>query len=202
MIAKLKGIIDSVGEDWVIIDVGGVGYLVYGSRRMLTKLPVPGESTELLIETHMREDHIHLFGFMDSAERDLYRLLTSVQGVGAKMALAVLSVMEPAALLVAIASEDKAALTKAHKVGPKLAARITNELKDKIGALPAGLGKTSGDGKIDVDNHDFQDAVSALTNLGYGQSEAYSAVASAQRKFGSDCALDDLVRSGLKELGA
>src|SRR6266851_10212780 len=137
MIAKLSGIRDSAGPDGVVIDVGGVGYLVFCSARTLRQLPAEGEALRLVIETHVREDHIHLYGFVDEAERGIYRLLTTVQGVGAKLALAILGALSPDALVAAIAAQDRTALTQADGVGPKLATRIVVELRDKIGGLPA-----------------------------------------------------------------
>ena len=135
MIAKLAGIVDQVGEDGAVIDVGGVGYLAFCSTRTLGQLPPAGEPVRLLIETHVREDHIHLYGFVDAAERDWFRLLTTVQGVGARLALAILSALTPEELGLAIVAQDNAVLARAEGVGPKLAARIVNELKDKVGGL-------------------------------------------------------------------
>src|SRR5205814_1660401 len=161
MIAKLAGILDSAGPDSAVIDVGGVGYLAFCSSRSLGRLPPPGGAARLLIETHVREDHIHLYGFVDTAERDWFRLLTTVQGVGARLALAMLSVLNPDALALAIFAQDKASLARADGVGAKLAARIVNELRDKVSGLisaaksraealdhvlfagPPGLGKTT-----------------------------------------------------------
>ena len=135
MIAKLAGTVDSVGPDGAVIDVGGVGYLAFCSTRTIGRLPPPGGAVRLLIETHVREDHIHLYGFIDAAERDWFRLLTTVQGVGARLALAILSAVAPEALALTIVAQDKAMLARADGVGPRLAARIVNELRDKIGGL-------------------------------------------------------------------
>jgi len=207
MIGKLTGAVDSMGEDWVLIDVNGVGYIVFASGRSLGALPGRGEAAALLIETHVREDHIHLFGFVDAAERDWFRLLCTVQGVGAKMALALLSALAPADLQQAIAAQDKTALTRANGVGPKLAQRIVSELKDKAGAI--GLAATalqggnggvaaSAAGQIDSVSGD---AVSALVNLGYGRSEAYGAVARAVAAAGEESpTVEGLIKHGLKEL--
>ncbi len=137
MIAKLRGILDEIGDDWLIIEVGGVGYRVFATGRTLSGLPAPGAELVLHIETHRREDHVHLYGFEDPAEAGMFRLLQSVQGVGAKVALGILSVLEPAALASAVALSDTAAIAQASGVGPKLALRIANELGDKIGQLPA-----------------------------------------------------------------
>lgn len=199
MIGKLTGLIDSLGDDWVLIDVGGVGYMVFCSGRTLGLLPPAGGAASLWIETHVREDHIHLFGFADQAERDWYRLLNGVQGVGAKMALAILSVLPPAELVQAIAAQDKAALARASGVGPKLAGRIASELKDKAGGIALGPvalangGSRAGGGVS-------EDAVSALVNLGYRRAEAFSAVAKAMGDLGGEAPVEALIRAGLKEL--
>ena len=171
MIAKLTGLLYTVGEDRAIVDVAGVGYLVYCSARTLANLPGAGDPVALLIETHVREDHIHLYGFSDSGERDWFRLLSTVQGVGARMALAILSALPPAELVRAIATQDKATLTRASGVGPKLATRIVAELKDKAGqiflgpvvALPGGRAADA-EAQIPIP---YDDAISALVNLGY-----------------------------------
>lgn len=199
MIGKLTGVVDSSGEDWAILDVGGVGYLVYCSGRTLGMLPPPGGAASLLIETHVREDHIHLFGFGDAAERDWYRLLNGVQGVGAKMALAILSVLPPADLVQAIAAQDKAALARASGVGPKLAGRIAAELKDKAGGMALGpVALANGGGKAVPGVS--EDAVSALVNLGYRRAEAFSAVAKAMGDLGAEAPVEALIKAGLKEL--
>ncbi|RME63240.1 MAG: Holliday junction branch migration protein RuvA, partial [Alphaproteobacteria bacterium] len=138
MIAKLSGLLDSVGADWAIVDVGGVGYLVYCSAKTLAGLPAPGARVALAIETHVREDHIHLYGFSGMRELAWFRMLQGVQGVGARVALAILSVLGPDQLGVAIAAQDAKAVARASGVGPKLAARIVNELKDKAAKLALG----------------------------------------------------------------
>lgn len=203
MIAKLTGVLDSTGEDWVVIDTNGVGYLIFCSTRTLINFPSCGEIVSLIIETHIREDHIHLYGFLDQAERDWFRLLTSVQGVGAKVGLGILSVLSPAELSDAILSEDKGMITRAPGVGPKLATRLLSELKDKTGGLPtsafpsatasAALGKGAGSAA-------FDDAVSALVNLGYQRSAAFSAVSSAINTSSEAAPVEDLIRAGLREL--
>src|SRR5436305_6913042 len=139
MIAKLAGVVEQIEPDAAVIDVGGVGYLAFCSTRTIGRLPSAGGPVRLLIETHVREDHIHLYGFIDAAERDWFRLLTTVQGVGARLALAILSAVMPEALLLAIVAQDKAAMTRADGVGPRLAARIVNELRDKVSGLGEAL---------------------------------------------------------------
>jgi len=195
MIAKLTGQVDSAAEDAAVVDVGGVGYLVFCSARTLARLPAKGGPVSLLIETHVREDHIHLYGFAESGERDWFRLLTTVQGVGARLALAILGVLGPDELVRAIAAADKASLARAPGVGPKLAGRIAAELKDKVGSIALGPAAVSlPDQGVEAD------AVSALVNLGYRRAEAFSAVAAAARRLGSGAAVDALVVAGLKEL--
>ena len=206
MIGKLTGVFDSAGEDWAVVDVAGVGYLVFCSGRTLGRLGRPGEPASLLIETHVREDHIHLYGFADQAERDWFRLLSTVQGVGAKMALAVLSALAPVDLIQAIAAQDKTALTRANGVGPKIAGRIVAELKDKAGGLVLGpaaaLAGDRGAAAAGGLGAAAEDAHSALVNLGYGRSEALGAVAQASRRLGEGASLEALVKEGLKELSA
>jgi Holliday junction DNA helicase RuvA len=202
MIGKLKGTLDSYGEDFVILDVHGVGYLVHCSARTLQALPAAGEAVELAIETHVREDQIRLFGFTSATEREWFRLLQTVQGVGTKVALAVLSTLKPADLASAVAMRDKAALTRAPGVGGKVAERIVTELKDKAPALaavdPAIVRLT---GALDERSapQPLRDAVSALINLGYGQPQAAAAVAAAAREAG-DADTAQLIRLGPKEL--
>jgi Holliday junction DNA helicase RuvA len=202
MIGKLTGQVDSAGEDWAVIDVAGVGYHVFCSRRSLERLPPGSGPVALMVETHVREDHIHLYGFVDQAERDWFRLLCTVQGVGARMALSVLSVLSPQDLIQAIAAQDKAQLTRAGGVGPKLASRILVELKDKVGNL--ALGPAAAAVPLDGGGGGLggaaDDAVSALVNLGYGRSEAFGAVAQASRALGETAPLEALITAGLKEL--
>ncbi len=204
MIAKLTGLVDSSGAGWTVVDVAGVGYLVYCSGRALSALPAQGEPVSLFIETHVREDHIHLYGFPETGERDWFRLLTTVQGVGARMALAILSVLAPDDLVQAIAAQDKRALTRANGVGPKLAVRLVTELKDKAGqfalgpaaALSGGTPANAGAPALS------EDAISALVNLGYQRGEAFGAVAQATRTLGAEAALEAVLMAGLKELSA
>jgi holliday junction DNA helicase RuvA len=203
VIAKLAGVIDQVGADAVVIDVNGVGYLAFCSTRTISRLPPPGLPAELLIEMHVREDHIHLYGFADVAEREWFRRLTTVQGVGARLALAILSAATPEQLAVAILAQDRAALARAEGVGPKLAARIINELRDKVSGLaetmtsPAAVAK----GALDGEDGPAADAVSALVNLGYRRTEASGAVAAAARRLGNGAETAALIRAGLQELG-
>ncbi len=199
MIAKLAGVLDSVGEDWAVVDVAGVGYLVYCSARTLRTLPAPGAPVRLFVETHVRQDHIHLYGFVDESERDWFRLLQTVQGVGARVALAILAALGPSDLAVAIAAQDKAAVSQANGVGGKLAGRIVAELRDTVGDL--ALGTVAALDAARVHGGPEADAVSALVNLGYRRTEAVAAVAGAARQLGAGARLDALVRTGLQELG-
>ena len=200
MIGKLTGIVDSAGEDWVILDVAGVGYLAFCSGRTLGLLPPAGGAATLRIETHVREDHIHLYGFADEAEHDWFKLLQTVQGVGAKMALAVLSVLPPHDLVRAIAAQDKAAIARAHGVGQKLAGRIASELKDKAGGIVLGpVAAANGGAGVGAVS---EDAVSALVNLGYRRAEAFAAVAKASGDLGRSASVESLIKAGLKELAS
>lgn len=201
MIGKLTGVLESSGENWALIDVQGVGYLVFCSTRTLERAGRHGDRISLLIETHVREDHIHLYGFADPAERDWFRLLSTVQGVGAKMALAVLSTLSPGDLIRALAAQDKAALTRANGVGPKLAVRILAELKDKAGTIALGPAVVAGAASAGLEAP-AEDALSALVNLGYGRSEALGAVVEASRRLGAQAPLSALIKEGLKELSA
>ena len=207
MIGKLSGIIDSFGSDYILLDVGGVGYLVHCSPRTLQQSGQAGDTAGFLIDTHVREDAINLYGFKDAFEQQWFRLLTSVQGVGAKVGMAILGACPPERLGFAIASGDKAAVQAADGVGPKLALRIVTELKDKAAkmdltaALP--VKETKAAGKQDaapatIDN----DAVSALVNLGYAKSDAFQAVLQAKQKANDNAALSEIIRLALKELSA
>ncbi|CAH1654706.1 Holliday junction branch migration protein RuvA [Chelatococcus asaccharovorans] len=203
MIGKLKGLVDSYGEDFVIIDVGGVGYVVHCSTRTLQNLPPAGEAATLAIETHVREDMIRLYGFRSDAEREWFRILQTVQGVGAKVALAILSVLDPGALGTAIAMADKTAVARAPGVGPKLAARLVAELKDKapaFGAVDPIVASLAGAVEDRRAPQPAADAISALVNLGYGQPQAAAAIAAAMRQGGDDAPTATLIRLGLKEL--
>lgn len=203
MIGKLKGLIDSYGEDYVILDVQGVGYQVHCSTRTLQALPSPGDAATLSIETYLREDQIKLFGFRGDIEREWFRLLQTVQGVGAKVALAVLSTLPPADLANAIALRDKAAVTRTPGVGPKVAERIVSELKDKVPAFASvdpALVHLSGAIEENSAPRPVSDAISALVNLGYGPSQAAAAIAGASRIVGEGAETAQLIRLGLKEL--
>jgi Holliday junction DNA helicase RuvA len=203
MIGKLKGIIDSYNEDSVILDVNGVGYLVHCSARTLQELPRAGEAVTLSIETHVREDQIRLFGFTTDVEREWFKLLQTVQGVGTKVALAVLGTLKPADLASAIALRDKAMVARTPGVGPKVAERIVTELKDKAPAytqIDPALVRLSGALDEKRAPQPFTDAVSALVNLGYAQPQATAAIAAAARSAGEGAEVRTLIRLGLKEL--
>ena len=200
MIAKLKGEIDSVAADHAVIEVGGVGYLVFCPGPTLEELR-PGAPATLLIETHVREDHIHLYGFSDSLERDWFRLLQTVQGVGARVALGILSALGAATLAQAIAVQDKALMTQAPGVGAKLGARIVAELKDKVPSLIEVFGSAADGAAAALTGTAAADAVSALVNLGYGASEAMTAVAQCADRMGDGVGVEELIRAGLAELG-
>jgi Holliday junction DNA helicase RuvA len=203
MIGKLKGTIDSYGEDFVILDVHGVGYQVHCSTRTLQTLPATGEAATLSIETYVREDQIKLFGFQSDVEREWFRLLQTVQGVGAKVALAVLGTLRPSELANAIALRDRAAVSRTPGVGPKVAERIVTELKDKAPAFtdvdPAVV-RLTGEVEDRRAPQPLRDAVSALVNLGYGQPQAAAAIAAAARSAGEGAETPVLIRLGLKEL--
>ena len=197
MIAKLTGRIEGLEDGRCIVDVGGVGYLVHASTRTLSALP-SGQLASLLIETSVREDAIVLYGFFESAEREWFRLLTTVQGVGAKVALGILSALSPRDLIAAIQAGDRGSLTRAPGVGPKLAIRLLTELREKAGAMPTGIGFSpvlpAPVGGVAAD------ALSALVNLGYRRAEAQTAVAAALERLGEGAGLDAVIRDGLKEL--
>lgn len=204
MIGKLKGVVDEFGDDHVILDVGGVGYVAHCSSRTLQSMPRLGEPAALFIDFQMREDLVRLYGFRTEGERDWFRLLQTVQGVGSKVALAILSIMDAGGLATAIAMNDRASIGRAPGVGPKLAARICAELKDKapafghIGdpaaaALAGALDERRAPGPV-------SDAVSALMNLGYGGPQATAAIAQAAQALGEEAQVPQLIRQGLKEL--
>jgi Holliday junction DNA helicase RuvA len=202
MIGKLTGIIDSVSLTTAIIDAGGVGYEVTLGARQLASLPPVGEPVTLSIDTHMREDGVKLYGFASEHERAWFRALQTVQGVGAKMALAVLGALSAADLANAVALQDKAQVARAQGVGQKVAARIVAELKDKMPALAPAIAPAEGSAPIAVlpEGLAARDAVSALTNLGYAHGEAAAAVSAAIGVAGNDARAEELIRIGLKEL--
>ncbi len=197
MIAKLYGRIDETGVDHLVIDVNGVGYLVQASARTLAALGKTDDFATVFTEMQVSENDQRLIGFATREERDWFRLLTGVQGVGGKVGLAILSAIEPADLVLAISTGDAAMVARANGVGPKLASRIVNELKDKVGAL-AGLGGVARLAAVSGSAGHASDAVSALTGLGFKPGEAGSAVAQAVEELGSDATLDALVRLALK----
>ncbi|RIV75705.1 Holliday junction branch migration protein RuvA [Pelagerythrobacter aerophilus] len=196
MIAKLKGLLDETGADWAVIDVGGVGYLVHCSSKTLAALGDVGEACTVYTDLQVSENDMRLLGFAEGAERDWFRLLTQVQGVGSKVALAILSALSTGELQAACAGGDAAMVARAQGVGPKLASRIVNELKDKAGALPGG----GGVGAVPVTpaGGASADAVSALENLGFKPAVAARAVAAAQGELGEDASESDLIRVALK----
>jgi len=197
MIAKLTGRIEALEADRCVVDVNGVGYLVQASTRTLAALPA-GQLASLLIETQVREDAIVLYGFFEAAEREWFRLLTTVQGVGAKVALSILSALSPRDLIAAIQAGDRGALTRAAGVGAKLAVRLLTELREKAGAMPAGIGFSPvlppPAGGVEAD------ALSALVNLGYRRAEVQVVLARVLERLGDGAALDAVIRDGLKEL--
>jgi Holliday junction DNA helicase RuvA len=201
MIGKLRGVVDGLDEDGLILDVNGVGYVVAASAQTLRALPPIGEPAELLIETHVREDAIRLYGFLTAAERDWFRLLQSVQGVGAKVALGILGALKPDALSIAIARQDKAMMSRAPGVGPKLAARLVLELKDKAPAGAADFGGrdigVEGGSKLPKA---ADDAILALVGLGYARAQAAIAVARCSAVLGGEAQTAALIRAGLREL--
>ncbi|MCW5737124.1 MAG: Holliday junction branch migration protein RuvA [Enhydrobacter sp.] len=201
MIARLKGTVESIDDGSAVIDVNGVGYLVSASSRTLRDLATGGPAT-LLVETMVREDAIALYGFLETAERDWFRILTTVQGVGARVALSILSTLSPDEIARAIATGDRASLSRPPGVGPKLAARLATELKDKAAAFgvtpgPARASDKAGPAAAASVN---EDAVSALVNLGYRRVEAFGAIARVTQRLGPDAQLDAMIRAGLQEL--
>lgn len=203
MIGKLRGRVDEVFEDSVLLDVGGVCYHAYCSARTLAALPPAGQAATLIIETHVREDHFHLYGFPDTLERDWFRLLVSVQGVGNKIALAILSASSPERIAQAILAKDTAAFRAISGIGPKLAERIVTELKDKVAKLPtSNIVPITGGKKSKSAAHQpvnmTEDAISALVNLGYTRSDAYVAALKASQDGKQN--LDDIIKSSLKSL--
>lgn len=204
MIGKLTGIIDNIKGNQLLLDVNGVGYIVFASGRTLSKIGTKGDTCSVLIETNVREDHIHLYGFADAIEQEWFMILTKVQGVGAKVGLAILSVASPNDLALAIAAQDKAVFTQADGVGPKLGTRIITELKDKVGNIdlsPTPQSPSMNTANIS-NNDNAHEALSALVNLGYGRSEAMIAISRAKAAMDDDADLGALIKQGLKELSA
>jgi len=197
LIAQLTGRVEALEDGRCIIDVNGVGYLVHASTRTLAALPAPPEVARLLVETHVREDAILLYGFIDSAERDWFRLLTTVQGVGGRVALSVLSALSPRDLVAAIASGDRASLTRAPGVGARLAVRLLTELRDKAGAMPSTPGLAVPQPR---ERGVAEDAISALVNLGYRRVEVQPVVARVMERLGETVPVDAVIRESLKEL--
>ncbi len=193
MIGKLTGKLDSIGEDFIVLDVHGVGYVVQCSPRTLQSLPRSGEIS-LAIETQVREDSIRLYGFASNAERDWFRLLQTVQGVGAKLALAILGALDVAELVSAVAGQDKAAISRAPGVGPRLAQRLVAELKDKAAAASSPSAAPTRDMPA------VEDAIAALVGLGYSRPQAANAVATSRAALGEEAEAAALIRSGLREL--
>lgn len=200
MIASLKGLLEAAGDDWAVVDVAGVGYLVFCSGRTLSRLPPVGQPVRFEVETHVREDHIHLYGFSGPGERDWFRLLTTVQGVGARVAMAILSVLGPEELVQAVAAQDRVAVARANGVGPKLAGRIVAELKDKIGGIALPAFQAGGAASIPAGGGLTEDAVSALVNLGFQRADAFGAVVRAGERLGEGAEVGALIRAGLQEL--
>jgi Holliday junction DNA helicase RuvA len=200
MIALLRGRVADVSDDSAVIDVGGVGYLVHASVRTLAELRAQRELVELHVDTQVREDAITLFGFLEPAERVWFRLLQGIQGVGARTALAVVGTIGPSQLVAAIAAQDRTALTRVSGVGPKLAARIVAELKDRVGALPSRVATPFPATASPAPSTMLEEAVSALVNLGYGRSEAFAAAASCQPRLGDRVEVGALIREALREL--
>lgn len=203
MIGKLSGVVDSFGEDWVVLDVHGVGYIAHCSLKTLGALPGKGEAAVLFIETQVRDDSIRLIGFATEVEREWFRLLLAVQGVGTRVALAVLGTLNASELASAVAMQDKAVIARTPGVGPKVAARIAAELKDKapgIAGVDMGAIRLQSELGDKVAPKPASDAVSALVNLGYGQTQASAAIAAAMQEAGEGAETARLIRLGLKEL--
>tara|TARA_Y100000588_G_scaffold351133_1_gene402711 strand:- start:861 stop:1469 length:609 start_codon:yes stop_codon:yes gene_type:complete len=200
MIAKLRGRVDSIGEDWLVLDVGGVGYLLFCSVRTITALSNQNEVATLFVSTHVREDHIHLYGFSDEAEREWFSLLQTVQGVGAKVALAILSALELAELHGAVASGDHSQFRRVSGVGPKVANRLVVELADKVEGQQFSVKPLAAGSSLSVSEGSLTEAISALVNLGYGRPEAQAAILEASRSEDIADDLSSLIQAGLRGL--
>lgn len=196
MIAQLTGRVEAIEADRCVVDVNGVGYLVQASTRTLAALPAPPAVARVLVETQVREDAISLFGFAESSEREWFRLLLTIQGVGARVALNILSALSPGELVGAIAAGDKASLTRAAGVGGKLAVRVLSELREKAGAMPTTTGLPAPAARSGVE----ADALSALANLGYRRAEAHPVVSAVMSRLGEGAGVDVVIRESLKEL--
>lgn len=199
MIAKLTGTIDEVGTDNIVLDVRGVGYLVFASSRTISAIGGVGDGATIYTEMQVSENDMRLMGFASGSERDWFRLLISVQGVGGKVALAILSALEPGEISRAVATGDKAMVARANGVGPKLALRIVNELKDKVGGIATDPVAGAGGEAVHAPSSNSADAVSALLNLGFKPADASAAVAAADAEAGEGATLDALVRLALKK---
>ncbi|MEO9599083.1 Holliday junction branch migration protein RuvA [Parasphingorhabdus sp.] len=197
MIAKLTGTIDEIGMDNIVLDVNGVGYLVFCSSRTIGAIGGKGDGATIYTEMQVSETDMRLMGFASGSERDWFRLLISVQGVGGKVALAILSALEPGEISRAVATADKAMVSRANGVGPKLALRIVNELKDKVGGIATD--PVAGGDAVHASSNNSADAVSALQNLGFKPADASAAVAAADAEAGDGVTLDALVRLALKK---
>lgn len=201
MIAKLTGLLDSIFEGYIILDVNGVGYRVFCSAKTVGKLPTKGGSVSLMIETQVREDHIHLIGFSDVTEQQAFGLLSTVQGVGARVALAILSALSPMDIQMAVVTGDAKAFTRANGVGPKLGTRIVSELKGKLGSLGCNEEMVVSENAIvSAGSHVMTEAVSALVNLGYSRTEAGITVAGIIRE-NPEAAVGEIIRLSLREIG-
>ena len=208
MIARLKGTIDELGADWLVIDVSGVGYFVHCPANTINSLPKVGSTAAIHIETHVREGQISLYGFLEVRERECFRLLTTVQGVGAKVAIAILGSLSPDQLVDAIIAQDKLELTRAEGVGPRLAARLLTELKDRILSVSLDINDISvkkENSALTEERGNFigtnNDAISALVNLGYGRAESYAAVSRAVADMSKEASIELIIPAALKELG-
>jgi len=200
MIGKLTGIVDTLDDDHVLLDVAGVGYLLSCSARTLRALGRVGDRASVMVETFVRDDRIVLYGFADRGERDCFRLLQTIQGVGSRVSLAILSVLSPAELAQAVMAQDKAMVSRANGVGPRLALRVVTELKDRMGEVGLGPGAQLAASPAGELQSADAEAVSALVNLGYGRSEAFGAVMAARRELGEGADVARLIRAGLKGL--
>jgi Holliday junction DNA helicase RuvA len=201
MIARLRGTVAEIGEDHLVVDVQGVGYLVQASQRLLRAAPAQGGAIDLVVETQVREDAITLIGFTSAGEKRLFKLLQGIQGVGTRLALAILGVLEPDAFARAVMAGDRAAITRAPGVWPKLAQRILAELKDRVGGLPAGPSVAVGATAASPPGDALDDVVQALAQLGYGRSEAHAAAVTARADLGEAASVGTVLKRALQQLG-